>query len=548
MERLDAVDADRILSDLSSMSLNAFETIVIAILGDYERGITSYQKNIEDVRDALREAFAELEARAMPEGFEWPRYENGEQVRFGDEVADSFGGRFEEPVVSIEFFENGFTLYGGRSQRFYGYEERVERFSPKVLDACGEQIKEGDAVYVEGIDEPLTVRGFAGDGRVLMDFHGDDSLGYKPSRLTHRRPVPDADGAPCRIGDEVWDIHIGEHQVIEDIMGTCGGYETLVVRLDSGERTTCDAVRVSHRKPVLDAAGVPIKVCDTVWTDYGDGPWTVTKITTAHAWHVYGHSDELGSLDMQPNLLTHRAPVLAADGEPLEAGQTVYAKNYGYVKCTVLTIEWVVDGYLVEVENEGGHKFRQTPDEFTHQRPVLDAEGNRIEPAMDVWWVCEGDERGIHAEKLHVESIGEDGFVTCNPFNYGTWVELEPSELYVHKPVLAADGKPLREGETVYKVGGDGTAYVFDGMSDNIDGLAMLHHDGKPYIGTGLRVDQLTHERPDSWERLEEDAGKNPFDYCKDVGHRLDTCENSEAYKARDLVRRARALAKSDAS
>ena len=63
------------------------------------------------------------------------------------------------------------------------------------------------------------------------------------------------------------------------------------------------------------------------------------------------------------------AIVLAADGEPLEVGQTVYAKNYGYVKCTVLAIEWVVDGYLVEVENEGGHKFRQTPDEFTHEQP-----------------------------------------------------------------------------------------------------------------------------------------------------------------------------------
>lgn len=71
---------------------------------------------------------------------------------------------------------------------------------------------------------------------------------------------------------------------------------------------------------VLDANGVEICVGDTVWTDYGDGPWTVTKITTAHAWHVYGHSDELGSLDMQPNLLTHRAPVLA--GMCREIGMT----------------------------------------------------------------------------------------------------------------------------------------------------------------------------------------------------------------------------------
>ena len=66
---------------------------------------------------------------------------------------------------------------------------------------------------------------------------------------------------------------------------------------------------------------------------------------------------------------------------------------------------------------------------------------------------------------------------------------------------------------------------------------------GESYEVIGAHT--LTHERPevDSWERLEEDAGKNPFDYCKHVGHRLDTCENSEAYKARDLVRRAKALA-----
>lgn len=86
-----------------------------------------------------------------------------------------------------------------------------------------------------------------------------------------------------------------------------------------------NATEIHVFKPkVLDADGVEIREGDTVWTDYGDGPWTVTRITTAHAWHVYGHSDELGSLDMQPNLLTHRAPVLAADGRPLKKGETVW--------------------------------------------------------------------------------------------------------------------------------------------------------------------------------------------------------------------------------
>lgn len=62
--------------------------------------------------------------------------------------------------------------------------------------------------------------------------------------------------------------------------------------------------------------------------------------------------------------------------------------------------------------------------------------------------------------------------------------------------------------------------------------------------------DRLTHQRPvaDSWERLEEDAGKGACDY---FGHEDDMvcrgCPASgkgcEETMARDLVRRARALA-----
>ena len=59
-----------------------------------------------------------------------------------------------------------------------------------VLDADGVEIREGDTVYVLGFDEPLTVRGFAADGRVLMDYHSDDSFGYSPENLTHTKPEP----------------------------------------------------------------------------------------------------------------------------------------------------------------------------------------------------------------------------------------------------------------------------------------------------------------------------------------------------------------------
>ena len=147
------------------------------------------------------------------------------------------------------------------------------------------------------------------------------------------------------------------------------------------------------------------------------------------------------------------------------------------------------------------------------------------------------------AEKLHVESIGDDGLVTCDPFSGGTWVELESSELYVHKPVLGADGVPIHEGDTVWLTDGRGPWKVSRIVcADRLRVICDDEENGH----LNVYPDQLTHtkpEPPDSWERLEEDAGKNPFDYCKDVGHRLDTCENSEKYKARDLVRRARALA-----
>ena len=144
--------------------------------------------------------------------------------------------------------------------------------------------------------------------------------------------------------------------------------------------------------------------------------------------------------------------VLDADGAEIRVGDTVWTlKDARELEVTGLYPEQDSCPVKVKEHKNGAYIFSGVePSDLTHQRHVLDADGNRIEPAMDVWWVCEGDERGVHAEKLHVESIGEDGLVTCDPFNGGTWVELEPFELYVHKPVLGADGVPIHEGDTVW--------------------------------------------------------------------------------------------------
>lgn len=177
--------------------------------------------------------------------------------------------------------------------------------------------------------------------------------------------------------------------------------------------------RVRRPAPkVLDADGVEIRVGDTVWTDYGDGPWTVTSITADYAQHVRGESYELGSLDMPPSTLTHRAPVFAADGRPLREGETV----------------WHEDG-----------------------------------------------------TELRVVGFGHE-----------------------------------EDGETLVEV-------------ERVSG---------PTDWGECRSLSLTHERTatDTWERLEDDATKPPYAYCVEHGLDDDSFPTNEKF-ARDLVRRARMLA-----
>ena len=141
------------------------------------------------IADEMQANMRDAEARLMPEGVEWPRYEDGEPVRVGDEFMGKDGKTYT--VHQVQFIGKCFSLYDfcdrkAQFNAFYG--ERAKRPAPKVLDADGVEIREGETVYVLGFGEPLTVKGFADDGRVLMSFHDEDSLGYKPSKLTHEQP------------------------------------------------------------------------------------------------------------------------------------------------------------------------------------------------------------------------------------------------------------------------------------------------------------------------------------------------------------------------
>ena len=113
----------------------------------------------------------------------------------------------------------------------------------------------------------------------------------------------------------------------------------------------------------------------------------------------------------------------------------------------------------------------------------------------------------------------------------------ECDQLTHRAPVLAADGRPLREGETVWHKSGFAC-----GVVETIDSGSLMHTTRyRDENGTVYRdaAKDLVHERPDSWERLEEDA-RNIRTAILDIDKRPFEVIDERAL---DLVRRAKKLA-----
>ena len=110
--------------------------------------------------------------------------------------------------------------------------------------------------------------------------------------------------------------------------------------------------------------------------------------------------------------------------------------------------------------------------------------------------------------------------------------------------VLGADGAPINVGDTVYFALGRGRAYTVERIDANggdhsVDILETK--DGCPMYS--VNPENLTHERPDSWERIEEDAKLAPRAYLEARGMNPEKTERVASMMA-DIVRRAKALAK----
>lgn len=133
--------------------------------------------------------------RALHDGVEWPRFEDGEPVRFGDEV-DWDGDVMR--VGAFWFHREGWSLNvycPGIDGTFHGeYGERLKRPTPKVLDADGAPIEVGDTVYLRSNGRKGEVTGFyEEDGvtwvAVSYELGGDRmTVNTEGKALIHERP------------------------------------------------------------------------------------------------------------------------------------------------------------------------------------------------------------------------------------------------------------------------------------------------------------------------------------------------------------------------
>lgn len=147
----------------------------------------------------------------------WPRYDSGELVGFGDDVS-RHGGDFEANVVAL-YRDGSFSL------NFWAYSkgERVKR--PVVPAADGEPLKVGQTVWDTDAeaDAPLTVVEVSSD-LVRCEYTWKDGKTYRPcyppDQLTHTKPEP-PDSAE-RIADEIdrlreeVALHLGDYLYDED--------------------------------------------------------------------------------------------------------------------------------------------------------------------------------------------------------------------------------------------------------------------------------------------------------------------------------------------
>ena len=230
--------------------------------------------------------------------------------------------------------------------------------------------------------------------------------------------------------------------------------------------------------------------------------------------------------EMRPRLMPEGMEWPTVDGKPVDF-VTGYEPSLG-----VLEAVSIYNNGACEVMGHDGI-IKNVKEIHVATPKVLDADGVEIREGDEVWSTT-----GEFDGKRTVSSV----YIDPGEPPYAMFEERQKPYsclcfyLTHRAPVLAADGKPLREGETVWKVkNGDGPYHV----QEIRDGVSVCVEE----TSCEFMPKELTHNRPESWEKWREDSELSPIDYCVMIGYPPSEEESAELIKTRDLVRRAKVLA-----
>ena len=241
-------------------------------IAECEKALGKRKKRVEELEaeaKGMRERIETMLPRLMPEGYMWPEFENGDPVRIGDEFAD--GGGNTRRCTSIEILHGEEDVFDALIHWSvfdpFAYllvnmwlGERVKRPEPKVLDADGVEIREGDTVWDEHGDELVVLAVYGQDVHCRYAEYEDqicDNGTWEPLQLTHRAPVLAADGRPLREGETVWGTGREQHEYVvlgqPGLGGGTGRFKVACHDVTDDCDCDCDPSLLTHERPETDS-------------------------------------------------------------------------------------------------------------------------------------------------------------------------------------------------------------------------------------------------------------------------------------------------------
>lgn len=146
-------------------------------------------QQLKGERDELRELARDYEKRLMPEGYEWPRDETGELLRYMDRYI-SDGSECEVWHIDFDSYGEATILNSDYSKCSLEKGERVKRPAPK-LAADSNPLRERETVWNVKTGERYVAGAFA-SGCVNVSDGSGRGLQLLPSQLTHTKPERDS--------------------------------------------------------------------------------------------------------------------------------------------------------------------------------------------------------------------------------------------------------------------------------------------------------------------------------------------------------------------